>query len=90
MALMNRVEERMHPCFNSSVDSETVGYVSLTDSLTVEIGLRGLDDIDYFGRDSIVVKYFPQGYSVECRRPFQNQKVVYMELVPGLNIEYRE
>lgn len=47
--------------FNSSVDSETVGYMSLTDNLTVEISLQGLDDVDYFGSDSIVVKYFPQG-----------------------------
>lgn len=53
--------------FNSSVDSETVGYVSLTDSLTVEIGLQGLDDVDYFGRDSIVESIFHRAirWSVE-------------------------
>lgn len=43
---------------NTSVDSETVGYMPITDNLTAEIGVESLNDVDYFGRESIVAKCF--------------------------------
>lgn len=43
---------------NTSVDSETVDYMSITDNLAAEIGVESLNDVDYFGRESIVAKCF--------------------------------